>query len=46
MDQVMTGVAVLTVILVLTPLVAIFGYLALQGRGLDQLGVPDADAEA
>jgi len=33
MDQVMTGVAVLTVILVLAPLVAIFGYLVYKGVG-------------
>ena len=33
MDHVMTGVAVLTVILVLAPLVAIFGYLVYKGVG-------------
>src|SRR5580704_12420214 len=33
MDQVMTGVAVLTVILVLAPLIAIFGYLVYRGIG-------------
>jgi len=32
-DQVMTGVAVLTVVLVLVPLVAIFGYLVYRGMG-------------
>jgi len=32
-DQVMTGLAVLTVILVLAPLVAIFGYLVFKGVG-------------
>src|ERR1700722_7182678 len=32
-DQVMTGVAILTVVLVLTPLVAIFGYLIYRGIG-------------
>jgi phosphate transport system permease protein len=32
-DQVMTGVAVLTVVLVLVPLVAIFGYLVYRGIG-------------
>ena len=32
-DHVMTGVAVLTVLLVLTPLVAIFGYLVYRGIG-------------
>src|SRR5579863_2461248 len=32
-DHVMTGVAVLTVVLVLTPLVAIFGYLVYRGVG-------------
>jgi phosphate transport system permease protein len=32
-DQVMTGLAVLTVILVLAPLVAIFGYLVYKGVG-------------
>src|ERR1700690_2875783 len=32
-DHVMTGVAVLTVILVLAPLVAIFGYLVYKGIG-------------
>src|SRR5579863_3675123 len=33
MDHVMTGAAVLTVILVLAPLVAIFGYLVYRGVG-------------
>jgi len=33
MDHVMTGVAVLTVVLVLAPLVAIFGYLVYKGVG-------------
>lgn len=33
MDRLMTGVAVLTVILVLAPLVAIFGYLLYKGVG-------------
>jgi phosphate transport system permease protein len=33
MDRLMTGVAVLTVILVLVPLVAIFGYLVYRGIG-------------
>jgi len=33
MDRLMTGVAVLTVILVLVPLVAIFGYLVYRGMG-------------
>ena len=32
-DHVMTGLAVLTVLLVLTPLVAIFGYLVYRGVG-------------
>jgi phosphate transport system permease protein len=32
-DHIMTGVAVLTVILVLVPLVAIFGYLIYRGAG-------------
>src|ERR1700684_79247 len=32
-DHVMTGVAVLTVVLVLAPLVAIFGYLVYRGSG-------------
>jgi len=32
-DHTMTGVAVLTVVLVLTPLVAIFGYLVFKGIG-------------
>src|SRR6202051_4583633 len=32
-DHVMTGVAVLTVVLVLVPLVAIFGYLVYRGLG-------------
>src|SRR5579863_9815488 len=32
-DHVMTGVAILTVLLVLTPLVAIFGYLVYRGVG-------------
>ena len=32
-DHVMTGVAVLTVVLVLAPLVAIFGYLVYKGLG-------------
>src|SRR5579864_8489998 len=32
-DHVMTGVAVLTVILVLVPLIAIFGYLIYRGIG-------------
>jgi phosphate transport system permease protein len=32
-DHAMTGVAVLTVLLVLTPLVAIFGYLVYRGMG-------------
>jgi len=32
-DQVMTGLAVLTVLVVLTPLVAIFGYLVYRGVG-------------
>src|SRR5689334_16914633 len=32
-DHTMTGVAVLTVVLVLTPLVAIFGYLVYKGIG-------------
>jgi len=32
-DHVMTGVAILTVVLVLTPLVAIFGYLIYRGIG-------------
>jgi len=32
-DRVMTGVAVLTVVLVLAPLVAIFGYLVYRGLG-------------
>ena len=32
-DHVMTGVAVLTVVLVLTPLIAIFGYLVYRGIG-------------
>src|SRR5579863_3323243 len=32
-DHVMTGVAVLTVILVLAPLIAIFGYLVYRGIG-------------
>src|SRR5579864_4637805 len=32
-DHVMTGVAVLTVILVLAPLIAIFGYLVYRGVG-------------
>jgi phosphate transport system permease protein len=32
-DHVMTGVAILTVLLVLTPLVAIFGYLVYRGIG-------------
>jgi phosphate transport system permease protein len=32
-DHVMTGVAILTVVLVLTPLVAIFGYLIYRGMG-------------
>ena len=32
-DHLMTGVAVLTVLLVLTPLVAIFGYLVYRGLG-------------
>ncbi|HKH97945.1 MAG TPA: phosphate ABC transporter permease PstA [Candidatus Sulfotelmatobacter sp.] len=32
-DHVMTGVAILTVVLVLTPLVAIFGYLVYKGVG-------------
>src|ERR1700722_19465026 len=32
-DHVMTGVAVLTVVLVLAPLVAIFGYLVYRGLG-------------
>src|SRR3984957_6933386 len=32
-DHVMTGVAVLTVVLVLVPLVAIFGYLVYRGMG-------------
>src|ERR1700738_4480188 len=32
-DHLMTGVAVLTVLLVLTPLVAIFGYLVYRGMG-------------
>src|ERR1700683_2538890 len=32
-DHVMTGVAVLTVVLVLAPLIAIFGYLLYKGFG-------------
>ena len=32
-DHVMTGVAMLTVLLVLAPLVAIFGYLMYRGIG-------------
>ena len=32
-DHAMTGVAVLTVVLVLAPLVAIFGYLLYRGLG-------------
>src|SRR5579863_9662641 len=32
-DHVMTGVAILTVVLVLAPLVAIFGYLVYKGVG-------------
>ena len=32
-DHVMTGVAVVTVVLVLVPLVAIFGYLLYRGLG-------------
>src|SRR5580692_4170900 len=32
-DQLMTGVAILTVVLVLAPLVAIFGYLVYRGLG-------------
>src|ERR1041385_2208510 len=32
-DHVMTGVAILTVLLVLAPLVAIFGYLVYRGFG-------------
>ena len=32
-DHVMTGVAILTVLLVLAPLVAIFGYLMYRGIG-------------
>jgi phosphate transport system permease protein len=32
-DHVMTGAAVLTVVLVLAPLVAIFGYLVYKGVG-------------
>src|SRR5271156_6380391 len=32
-DHVMTGVAILTVLLVLAPLVAIFGYLVYRGIG-------------
>src|SRR3954467_10464868 len=32
-DHAMTGVAVLTVILVLAPLIAIFGYLVMKGIG-------------
>ena len=32
-DHVMTGVAVLTVVLVLAPLIAIFGYLVYKGVG-------------
>src|SRR6266496_4962613 len=32
-DRVMTGIAVLTVVLVLAPLVAIFGYLVYRGAG-------------
>jgi phosphate transport system permease protein len=32
-DHVMTGVAILTVVIVLTPLIAIFGYLVFRGIG-------------
>src|SRR5581483_717907 len=32
-DQFMTGVAILTVVLVLAPLVAVFGYLVYRGIG-------------
>src|SRR5271169_6880522 len=32
-DHLMTGVAILTVVLVLAPLVAIFGYLVYRGLG-------------
>ena len=32
-DHLMTGVAVLTVVLVLAPLIAIFGYLVYRGVG-------------
>jgi phosphate transport system permease protein len=49
-DHVMTGVAVLTVVLVLIPLIAIFGYLIYKGVGslnwafLTHIPVPEGEA--
>ena len=49
-DHVMTGAAVLTVVLVLAPLVAIFGYLIYKGVGsvnwafLTQIPKPEGEA--
>src|SRR5580693_2452545 len=49
-DRVMTGAAVLTVVLVLAPLVAIFGYLVYKGIGslswafLTQIPKPEGEA--
>ena len=45
-DHAVTGLAILATLLVITPLVAIFGYLILQRRGLAQLGILHPDSQA